>query len=116
MPEPKSTRPTRDFQAEVFDVVRAIPRGQVTSYGAVAKCLGAARASRRVGWILNKSFGMTPPVPAHRVVNRQGMLTGAIHFPADRPMEVMLDAEGVVVKDGFVVDFEAVFWDPFPEL
>lgn len=116
MPEPKSTRPTRDFQEEVFDVVRAIPRGQVTSYGAVAKCLGAAHASRRVGWILNKSFGVTPPVPAHRVVNRQGMLTGAIHFPADRTMDVMLEAEGVVVKDGFVVDFEAVFWDPFPEL
>ena len=82
MTEPKSTKPNRDFPEEVFDVVRAIPPGRVTSYGAVAKCLGAARASRRVGWILNKSFGVTPPVPAHRVVNRQGMLTGAIHFPA----------------------------------
>ena len=61
MPEPKSTKPNRDFPEEVFDVVRAIPPGRVTSYGAVAKCLGAARASRLVGWILNKSFGVTPP-------------------------------------------------------
>ena len=116
MTEPKPTKPNRDFPEEVFDVVRAIPPGRVTSYGAVAKCLGAARASRRVGWILNKSFGVTPPVPAHRVVNRHGMLTGAIQFPADRPMDVMLEAEGVVVKDGCVVDFEAVFWDPLSEL
>ena len=59
---------------------------------------------------------MTPPVPAHRVVNRQGMLTGAIHFPVDRPMDDMLEAEGVVVKNGCIVDFEAVFWDPLTEL
>ena len=112
----KDTGGERSFEQDVYDLVRAIPAGRVTSYGAIARALGSAQASRRVGWVLNKSFGVTPPVPAHRVVNRQGMLTGAIHFPADRPMDVMLEAEGVVVKDGCVVDFEAVFWDPLSEL
>ena len=82
----KDTRDDRSFERDVYDVVRAIPKGRVTSYGAIAKLLGAARASRRVGWVLNKSFGAQPPVPAHRVVNRLGMLTGAIHFPSDQPM------------------------------
>ena len=81
----KDTRDDRSFERDVYDVVRAIPKGRVTSYGAIAKLLGAARASRRVGWVLNKSFGAQPPVPAHRVVNRLGMLTGAIHFPSDQP-------------------------------
>jgi methylated-DNA-protein-cysteine methyltransferase-like protein len=112
----KDTHDDRSFEQDVYDVVRAIPSGRVTSYGAIAKVLGAARASRRVGWVLKKSFGEHPPVPAHRVVNRLGMLTGAIHFPADRPMVAQLEAEGVGIENDTVVDFEAVFWDPMTEL
>ena len=105
-----------NFEDDVYALVRAIPPGRVTSYGAIARAIGHGKASRRVGWVLNKTFGASPAVPAHRVVNRLGMLTGAIHFPADQPMAAMLEAEGVVVKDGCVVDFEAVFWDPLSEL
>ena len=112
----KDTYDDRSFEQDVYDVVRAIPEGRVTSYGAIAKVLGASRASRRVGWVLNKSFGAHPPVPAHRVVNRLGMLTGAIHFPEDQPMAAHLKAEGVAVENDTVVDFEARFWDPMTEL
>ena len=107
---------SESFERDVYAVVRAVPAGRVTTYGAIANALGSARASRRVGWVLNKSFGEHPPVPAHRVVNRLGMLTGAIHFPANRPMAAQLEAEGVVIENDTVVDFEAVFWDPMTEL
>ena len=89
---------------------------EVTSYGAIAKCLGDARSCRRVGWALNQSFTVSPPVPAHRVVNRLGMLSGAIHFPLQRSMEDELTKEGVNVKDGQVVTFNRHFWDPMTEL
>ena len=104
------------FNEDVFEVVRNIPRGRVTSYGAIAKCLGDARASRRVGWALNQSFKVSPDVPAHRVVNRLGVLSGAIHFPTQRSMEDELSKEGVNVKDGQVVTFDRHFWDPMTEL
>jgi methylated-DNA-protein-cysteine methyltransferase-like protein len=100
------------FQSDVFALTRAIPHGRVTSYGAIARSIGAAGASRRVGWVLNTSFNAVPPVPAHRVVNRQGMLTGRMHFPEDHPMEVQLKAEGVEVRDHAVVNFAEKFWDP----
>ena len=112
----KDTRDDRLFEQDVYDVVRAIPPGRVTSYGAIANVLGSARASRRVGWVLNKSFGAEPPVPAHRVVNRLGMLSGAIHFPPDMAMAAQLEAEGVGIENDTVVDFERVFWDPMREL
>tara|TARA_B110000003_G_scaffold43863_1_gene41344 strand:- start:25066 stop:25395 length:330 start_codon:yes stop_codon:yes gene_type:complete len=105
-----------DFASDVFDVVRAVPKGRVTTYGAVANCLGAKKSSRRVGWVLNKSFSASPAVSAHRVVNRLGQLTGARHFPNGRPMSSMLEAEGVQVQDATVVDFKALFWDPMTEL
>ena len=105
-----------DFNTDVFDVTRLIPRGRVTAYGAIALYLGDARASRRVGWALNKSFNVEPNVPAHRVVNRLGMLSGALHFSPDNPMAKELKNEGVLVKDGQVVDFEKLFWDPMTEL
>tara|TARA_B100000767_G_C19745523_1_gene528304 strand:- start:502 stop:822 length:321 start_codon:yes stop_codon:yes gene_type:complete len=104
------------FNEDVFDVVRNIPDGRVTSYGAIAKCLGDVRSSRRVGWALNQSFKVSPLVPAHRVVNRLGMLSGAIHFPPQRSMEDELAKEGVIVKDGQVVTFDRYFWDPMTEL
>ena len=104
------------FNEDVYDVVRLIPHGRVTAYGAIAKYLGDARASRRIGWALNSSFAVTPDVPAHRVVNRNGMLSGAMHFPPEIPIADMLENEGVKVKDGQVVDFDRVFWDPMTEL
>ena len=104
------------FNKDVYDVVRLIPHGRVTAYGAIAKYLGDARASRRVGWALNSSFTEIPKVPAHRVVNRNGILSGAIHFPPDCSMSEQLENEGVKVKDGQVVEFDRVFWDPMTEL
>ena len=104
------------FNDDVYDVVRLIPYGRVTTYGAIAKYLGDNRASRRVGLALNSSFHVEPEVPAHRVVNRNGMLSGAMYFPPDRPMAQMLKDEGVDVKDGQVVEFDRVFLDPMTEL
>ena len=104
------------FNNDVYDIVRIIPYGRVTTYGALAKYLVDNSASRRVGWALNSSFRVEPEVPAHRVVNRNGMLSGAMHFPPDRPMSKMLIEEGVDVKDGQVVEFDRVFWDPMTEL
>ena len=105
-----------NFEDDVYALVRAIPPGRVTSYGAIARAIGHGKASRRVGWVLNKSFGASPAVPAHRVVNRLGMLTGAIHFPSNRPMAASLRAEGVEVANQQVVNFQDVFWDPLNEL
>ena len=104
------------FNEDVFEVVRNIPIGRVTSYGSIAKCIGDARASRRVGWALNKSFTVSPKVPAHRVVNRLGMLSGALHFPPQMSMADELAKEGINVKDGQVVAFDRHFWDPMTEL
>jgi methylated-DNA-protein-cysteine methyltransferase-like protein len=104
------------FNKDVFEVVRLIPKGRVTSYGAIAKYLGDTRASRRIGWALNKSFTVTPDVPAHRVVNRFGMLSGALHFPPERSMADELLEEGVKVIEGQVVEFDKCFWDPMTEL
>ena len=104
------------FNDEVYEVVRLIPHGRVTAYGAIAKYFGDTRASRRIGWALNSSFAVEPKVPAHRVVNRNGMLSGAMHFPLEKPIAEMLEKEGVGVKDGQVVDFDVVFWEPMTEL
>jgi methylated-DNA-protein-cysteine methyltransferase-like protein len=104
------------FNKDVFEVVRLIPKGSVTSYGAIAKYLGDSRASRRIGWALNKSFTVTPDVPAHRVVNRLGVLSGALHFPPERSMADELRIEGIKVIEGQVVEFDKCFWDPMTEL
>lgn len=103
------------FFDDVYEVVRLIPHGRVTSYGAVARYLGAARSARMVGYAMNSSFELHD-VPAHRVVNRNGQLTGRHHFPPDRPMEALLMAEGVVVKEFQIVDFDKHYWDPNIEL
>ena len=102
----------RDFFADVMAVVRAIPRGRVTSYGAIAKYLGAVRSSRMVGYCMNNSHRVSPAVPAHRVVNRNGMLTGKHHFATPTRMQELLEQEGVKVHDDVVVDLAARFWDP----
>lgn len=99
-----------DFFEAVYDVVRSVPRGRVTTYGAIAKYLGSGQSSRMVGYALNAAI--YKDVPAHRVVNRLGLLTGAIHFPADDPMEDRLAREGVRVEDGKIHNFEDLLWDP----
>ena len=106
----------RDFFADVMDVVRQIPKGRVTSYGAIAKYIGAARSARLVGYCMNGSHAVRPPVPAHRVVNSSGLLTGKHHFATPTRMANLLKKEGVKVKDDQVVDFKKKFWDPAVEL
>lgn len=106
----------RDFFTDVMDVVRRIPRGRVTSYGAIANYLGAKRSARIVGWCMNNSHVVRPAVPAHRVVNSAGLLSGKHHFGPDDRMRKLLEKEGVKVKKDAVVDFEKKFWDPMKEL
>lgn len=100
-----------NFFERVYDVVRQIPHGRVTSYGAIAKYLGAARSARMVGWAMNASHSMED-VPAHRVVNRKGLLTGKFHFDGTNLMQQLLENEGIKVVDNQIVDFEKYFWEP----
>lgn len=95
----------------IIDLVKMIPAGRVTSYGAIAKCLGASRSARLVGWTLSKC-AEKDQVPAHRVVNRNGLLTGRHHFVPPEKMQQLLEQEGVRVVDNQVVDFDRLFWDP----
>ena len=110
------TAKTNDFFQNVFDVVRLIPKGRVTSYGAIAKYLGTGGSSRMVGWAMNASHHVKPNVPAHRVVNRNGMLTGKAHFETPTKMQELLAKEKIKVKNETVLDFEKLFWDPVIEL
>lgn len=105
-----------EFYRNVYDVVRLIPAGRVTSYGAIARYLGAVRSSRVVGYAMNGSHREEPPVPAHRVVNRIGVLSGKQHFSDPMAMEELLAQEGVKVRNDQVQDFDRVFWDPVKEL
>jgi methylated-DNA-protein-cysteine methyltransferase-like protein len=100
-----------NFFERVYDIVRQIPYGKVTSYGAIAKALGAARSARMVGWAMNASHTLED-VPAHRVVNRNGLLTGKMHFDGTNLMQQLLENEGIVVLDNQIVDFEKHFWQP----
>ncbi len=109
---PKSAIKEYSFFADVYDVVRQIPKGKVTSYGAIAAYLGTKLSARMVGWALNAASNTKPKVPAQRVVNRNGMLTGKHHFATPTAMEDMLKKDGVAVKNDTVVDFEKRFWDP----
>jgi len=100
------------FFDKVYETVRQIPYGRVTSYGAIATCLGTAGSSRMVGWAMNNSHNQHPPVPAHRVVNRNGLLTGKHHFSTPTMMQELLENEGIKVVEDQVQDFEKVFWEP----
>jgi methylated-DNA-protein-cysteine methyltransferase-like protein len=102
----------RDFFKDVFDVVRLIPKGKVTSYGAIAKYLGTGRSSRMVGWAMNASHSQKKAVPAHRVVNRDGLLTGKMHFSPPSRMQELLEKEGIKVVQDKIVDFQKHYWDP----
>lgn len=104
-----------NFFEDVYEVVRLIPKGRVTSYGAIARYLGTGMSARMVGWAMNAVHGDTS-VPAQRVVNRLGVLTGKHHFATATRMQELLEAEGVVIEDDKVKHFEALNWDPSQEL
>lgn len=107
---------SNDFYQNVYEVVRLIPPGRVTSYGAIARYLGSARSSRLVGWAMNASHALADPVPAHRVVNRIGLLTGKHFFSSPNRMQELLEAEGVVIEEDQVQQFDRIFWNPAQEL
>lgn len=112
--KPSGTRDESFFEL-VYEVARQIPKGRVTSYGAIAACLGTKLSARMVGWAMNGSGRVRPKVPAHRVVNRNGLLTGKHHFKPPGLMEKLLKKEGIKVKNDKVVEFEKLFWDPIEE-
>ncbi len=105
---------TLNFFDKVYEVAKLIPYGRVTSYGAIATYLGAARSARMVGYAMNGS--VSKDVPAHRVVNRKGLLTGKQHFEGTNLMQQLLESEGIMVIDNQIQDFEEVFWNPLKEL
>ena len=105
-----------DFFDSVYQVARLIPKGRVTSYGAIARYIGSPRAARMVGFAMNGSGSQSVYVPAHRVVNRNGMLSGKNFFGGPNTMKELLENEGIVVKNDQIQDFDLVFWDPGKEL
>ena len=111
-----SGKQEESFFEQVFDVVRQIPKGRVTSYGAIAAALGTKMSARMVGWAMNSAHNIKPKVPAHRVVNRLGLLTGKMHFAYPEQMQELLEKEGVKVIDDQVQEFGKKFWDPGDEL
>lgn len=113
MARTKKSDSTSNFFADVYEVVKLIPKGRVTSYGAIGKYLGAKSSARMVGWAMH---GCPKGVPAHRVVNSAGLLTGKHHFKPPSKMENLLKKEGIKVTDDRVRDFKNVFWDPMVEL
>jgi methylated-DNA-protein-cysteine methyltransferase related protein len=110
------TKNLPDFYMLVYEVVKQIPYGRVTSYGAIAKCLGTAQSSRMVGYALNNCHHLEEPVPAHRVVNRNGLLSGKHHFDGPDVMQQLLESEGIEVEKDKVVKFKELFWDPMQEI
>ncbi len=106
----------KDFFGRVYDIVRLIPYGRVTSYGAIARYLGTGRSARMVGWALNACHGNEDFIPAHRVVNRNGMLTGKFHFGNSSTMQQLLENEGMIIEDDKILNFMEQFWDPVTEL
>ena len=113
---PKSTLKEYTFFADVYDVVRQIPKGRVTTYGAIATYTGTKLSARMVGWAMNAAHVAKPKVPAHRVVNRNGILTGKFHFATPTLMEELLKKEKIEVVDDKIVNFKLLFWDPLIEL
>jgi methylated-DNA-protein-cysteine methyltransferase-like protein len=108
----KNTNPnTENFFERVYEIARQIPYGRVTTYGAIAKALGTARSARMVGWAMNASHNLED-VPAHRVVNRKGLLTGKHHFEGTNLMQQLLESEGIKVIENQIIDFEKHFWTP----
>jgi len=105
-----------NFFEKVYDVTKLIPYGRVTSYGAIARFLGSGRSARMVGWALNGCHNNKEFIPAHRVVNRNGLLTGKHHFSNSTTMEQLLENEGLIIIDDQIINFKEKFWDPLTEL
>lgn len=105
-----------DFFSKVYAVTRLIPYGRVTSYGSIARYLGSGRSARMVGWALNVSHNRPGFIPAHRVVNRNGMLSGKHHFGNSTTMQQLLENEGIIIDDDQIINFREKFWDPMKEL
>lgn len=101
-----------EWMDRIYSLVRNIPKGKVTSYGALAEAVGMRTTARMVGWAMNACHHVKPPIPAHRVVNRNGMLSGRHHFPTPTLMQELLEAEGIHVEDHSIVNFEQHFWSP----
>jgi methylated-DNA-protein-cysteine methyltransferase-like protein len=110
------TNSNDNFFENVYAVTRLIPKGRVTSYGAIARYLGSARSSRMVGWALNNSHHLPEFIPAHRVVNRFGLLSGKHHFNGQNLMQQLLENEGITIENDQIVNFEKHFWDPNVEI
>lgn len=110
-----SGKKDQSFFELVYEVARQIPYGRVTTYGAIAACLGTRLSARMVGWAMNGADKVNPDVPAHRVVNRVGLLSGKHHFKPPGKMEKLLKKEGITVKDDMIVNFREKFWDPADE-
>jgi methylated-DNA-protein-cysteine methyltransferase-like protein len=105
-----------DFFSRVYEVTKCVPYGRITTYGAIARYLGSGRSARMVGWTLNVSHTNKDFIPAHRVVNRKGLLTGKHHFGNSTTMEQLLKNEGILIQDDHIINFEEKFWDPGTEL
>jgi len=104
------------FFSKVYDIVRLIPAGRVTSYGAIAEYLGTRGSARMVGWAMNAAHTSLNDIPAHRVVNRNGLLTGKKHFGGAKVMQQLLESEGIMIENDQIIGFENFFWDPGKEL
>ena len=115
MPYKKQER-TNDFFTNVYEVAKLIPYGRITSYGAIARYLGSGRSARMVGWALNVCHNNTEFIPAHRVVNRKGLLTGKHHFGNSSTIAQLLENEGIIIEDDKIINFKEKFWDPITEL
>ncbi len=111
-----SIKKSSSFFIDVYDVVRKIPKGRVSTYGAIANYLGTKSGARMVGWAINGCFNLLPKVPAHRVVNRNGMLSGKAHFSTPNQMQELLEKEGIKVEKETIINFEKHKWDPTKEL
>ena len=115
MPRSKQKEPD-DFFSKVYEVTKLIPYGRITSYGAIARYIGSGRSARMVGWALNACHSSQEYIPAHRVVNRNGLLTGKHHFGNSTLMGQLLENEGLIIEDDQIVNFREKFWDPLTEL
>ena len=105
-----------DFFSRVYEVTKCIPFGRITSYGAIARYLGTGKSARMVGWVSNSSHNSNEFIPAHRVVNRNGLLSGKHHFGNSSTMQQLLENEGIIIEDDQIINFEEKFWDPESEI
>lgn len=107
---------SNNFFEKVYQVTQLIPEGRVTSYGAIARYIGSPQSARMVGWALNSTTNLPGWIPAHRVVNRNGLLTGKAHFGGSNTMKELLESEGIAIEKDRIIDFKKIFWDPAVEL